>query len=693
MEAARELFKRVDVSGDGVIDRNEMGTLLQAMGIEPSNQNIVAAMLHMDVTHVGTVSFDQFYDYYKTNFLPRQPTKSIASKCFLDIGEAKPASYTLPPKAFCYGKALQRDKENAAQVLRQQDNDDHLYQRKKKSIATSRPASAVFTLSSVEYKQNKVINKTECSMDRGMEFILSQLKAQVKSRGASGLLGLTRRFRIMDDDNSKGLSMVELKKAFKEIQVDVSEKDIRVLFEFFDKDNNGTIDWNEFIAGLSDPMNEMRCAVVKEAFDALDKDGNGVLEPSDIKGKYDTSKHPDVRSGLKTEVEVLAEFLGTFFESNQAHRSAVSWDDFRAYYQNLSNSIESDELFCTMVKNAWRVKPAVKSWSSTRPATARPKTSNNPPKAKSQGHFPRVTTAWLSTDSASSLLYNKEMNEQKNTSTEEIPAIDLSILDLGTKGILTRISWQMKSIGIQAFLTVQRHAKLSPWMNLNAFKNVIKEAGVAISDKDLRVLFQVYDPKHTGSIHFATLVNQALCQPMPDNRRIIVRKTFRSLDSEKMGSISYGDFIERFDASAHPDVKFGKYSEAEVHSAFHDSFIIPSSVTQEAFEAYYEILSNTITDDKVFEALVQDVWHTRFEINDDTKSEKSTVRWEVQSNASTIKKDPLKVYQESVIAQKVEAAKRAASIKANSEIRRASRATKSSISRATKTKSQRKSWT
>ena len=37
-----------------------------------------------------------------------------------------------------------------------------------------------------------------------------------------------------------------------------------------------------------------------------------MVEPAEIMGVYDTSKHPDVIKGTKTPDQVLAEFLETF---------------------------------------------------------------------------------------------------------------------------------------------------------------------------------------------------------------------------------------------------------------------------------------------------------------------------------------------------------------------------------------------
>jgi hypothetical protein len=48
------------------------------------------------------------------------------------------------------------------------------------------------------------------------------------------------------------------------------------------------------------------------AFNKLDADKSGIVELNDIKQFYNAKMHPDVKSGKKTEDEVLGEFLDTF---------------------------------------------------------------------------------------------------------------------------------------------------------------------------------------------------------------------------------------------------------------------------------------------------------------------------------------------------------------------------------------------
>ena len=106
--------------------------------------------------------------------------------------------------------------------------------------------------------------------------------------------------------------MQEFKKAVKDFRIELSDKEIQTVFQTFDRDGSGSIDYDEFVRGVRGAMNPFRVKIVKTAFSKLDKDGSGIIDINDIKGVYNASRHPDVKSGKKTEDEVLGEFIETF---------------------------------------------------------------------------------------------------------------------------------------------------------------------------------------------------------------------------------------------------------------------------------------------------------------------------------------------------------------------------------------------
>ena len=83
-----------------------------------------------------------------------------------------------------------------------------------------------------------------------IDSILFRLRADLKRRGATGIAGLGRKFRIMDDNGSKSLSMAEFTKGMNESSLGLSQPEIDMLFRHFDKNGGGSISYEEFLAGL-----------------------------------------------------------------------------------------------------------------------------------------------------------------------------------------------------------------------------------------------------------------------------------------------------------------------------------------------------------------------------------------------------------------------------------------------------------
>lgn len=74
-----------------------------------------------------------------------------------------------------------------------------------------------------------------------------------------------------------------------------------------------------------------------------------------------------MKSGKKTEEQILLEFLETF-EAHHAQRNndapdhIVTRDEFEEYYNNISASIDDDRYFETMMNNAWKINEADKTY-------------------------------------------------------------------------------------------------------------------------------------------------------------------------------------------------------------------------------------------------------------------------------------------------------------------------------------------
>jgi len=144
------------------------------------------------------------------------------------------------------------------------------------------------------------------------EQLVQAFRAKLLLRGARSLIGISRIFKIADDDGSQSLNFPEFHKAVKESKLEISVDDCKNLFAAFDADRSGSINYDEFLGTVKGPMSESRQNLVRKAFALLDKDGSGDLDFTDICGVYNVKNNPAVIEGRKTEEQALNDFLATF---------------------------------------------------------------------------------------------------------------------------------------------------------------------------------------------------------------------------------------------------------------------------------------------------------------------------------------------------------------------------------------------
>jgi Ca2+-binding EF-hand superfamily protein len=80
--------------------------------------------------------------------------------------------------------------------------------------------------------------------------MIALFRDRIKARGARGMIGLQRIFKIMDDDNSRTLSINEFTKACREFRVGISDEYIPTIFNAFDINHDGNLNFDEFLYTL-----------------------------------------------------------------------------------------------------------------------------------------------------------------------------------------------------------------------------------------------------------------------------------------------------------------------------------------------------------------------------------------------------------------------------------------------------------
>lgn len=183
---------------------------------------------------------------------------------------------------------------------------------------------------------------------------MEKIQAHCMARGAKGILGFSRVFRFLDDNADRKLSKEEIKYGLHEYGIELSEDDIESIFESFDRDENGTIIFDEFLRGLRPPMSDSCMELVDAAFDKMDLSGEGVVTVEDLRGVYNASQHPKFLSGEMTEDEIFLKFLNNFDCPNDPD-GKITKQDFLSYYAGVKASIDEDEYFEEMMRKAWQL--------------------------------------------------------------------------------------------------------------------------------------------------------------------------------------------------------------------------------------------------------------------------------------------------------------------------------------------------
>jgi Ca2+-binding EF-hand superfamily protein len=183
---------------------------------------------------------------------------------------------------------------------------------------------------------------------------VEKLRNQCLARGASGIKGLARTFKIMDDDGNRSLDFNEFKKGLHDYGVNCEKQEAQDMFDSFDKDGSGTLDFDEFLIALRPPLSKARTKLIRAAFTKLDKTQDGQVTVDDLRGVYDPKFHKKYKSGEYTEDQVFCEFLASF-EAPDEKDGIVTWEEFFNYYCGVSASIDKDVYFDVMMRNAWKI--------------------------------------------------------------------------------------------------------------------------------------------------------------------------------------------------------------------------------------------------------------------------------------------------------------------------------------------------
>ena len=189
---------------------------------------------------------------------------------------------------------------------------------------------------------------------RTVSDVLGQLRYQLARNGSTGVRDMGRTFRSLDSfDGNRKVDRNEFVEALQQLGLNLTTYEYQLLFNYFDVDHDGNIDFNEFLVGVRGLPNAKRQALIDKAFLKFDRDGNGFIEAVELRGVYNCRFHPKVQDGTWTEEDAFRELLSNFNDRNRDGR--ISKEEWNEYYSAVSAGVEQDEHFVHLMKAAWQL--------------------------------------------------------------------------------------------------------------------------------------------------------------------------------------------------------------------------------------------------------------------------------------------------------------------------------------------------
>ena len=197
---------------------------------------------------------------------------------------------------------------------------------------------------------------------------LVKFRKLLVSLGTKSIFRFQKMLSIYDRDNSGFISFDNFYTIFQSNYIDIPLVDIKSIFGLFDNNNEKQINsaseykikYDLLLKSIIGNISIKRRALIQKVFDSFSRDKNGKILISDMKNRFNPSRHPDVLKGSKTENKILGEFLD-FLEIfreyyNNLHGGYtfnIGFQEFLEFYSEISLSIEDDKDFENLLINCW----------------------------------------------------------------------------------------------------------------------------------------------------------------------------------------------------------------------------------------------------------------------------------------------------------------------------------------------------
>ena len=196
---------------------------------------------------------------------------------------------------------------------------------------------------------------------------LIKFRKYLISQGTKGIFRFQKMLSIYDRNNSGFISFDNFYTIFQSNYNNIPLSDIKSIFSLFEnKDevqinsaSENKIKYDLLLKSLVGNISIKRRILIQKIFNSFNKDKYNKVMLSEIKNRFNASRHPDVLKGNKTENKILGEFLD-FLETYREYNSNLhgfsfnmNFQEFFDFYSQISMCIDDDKYFEILLFNCW----------------------------------------------------------------------------------------------------------------------------------------------------------------------------------------------------------------------------------------------------------------------------------------------------------------------------------------------------
>ena len=193
------------------------------------------------------------------------------------------------------------------------------------------------------------------------QIILNSLRNILIKRGNKSIFYLQRMLTNCDNEHTGNISFSDLNNIFRAYNFNIYFYDIKILFDLFDKNKVGVIQYDNLIKSIVGNMNEKRKELVIKIYQDLLEDG--YVNIKKMKCRFNSYKHPEVIKGNKTHEEAYGDFLECIqiykeymCNINKNNNDFFNLNEFFQFFNEISMYIEDDSDFDLLIFGCWDIK-------------------------------------------------------------------------------------------------------------------------------------------------------------------------------------------------------------------------------------------------------------------------------------------------------------------------------------------------